>query len=100
MELLDKLKILLGADDSKAPLLSLLIEEAKEDAIAYCNLKEYNPKMDSIILKMVRYKYTKLGNEAISSTSYSGISESYRADYTNDIYKALNNFRKVKCLWV
>lgn len=56
MELLGKLKILLGVDDSKAPLISLLIEEAKEEAIAYCNLKEYNPKMDSIILKMVRYK--------------------------------------------
>lgn len=98
MELLDKLKVLLGADDSKAPLLSLLIDEAKEDAIIYCNLKEYNPKMDSIILKMARYKFGKLGNEALSSTGYSGINESYRADYTEDIYKSLNRFRKVKCL--
>lgn len=98
MELLDKLKILLGANDSKAPLLSLLIDEAKEEALNYCNLKKYNEKLDFIIIKMVRYKYSKLGNEALSSTSYSGISEAYRADYTPEIYKMLLKFRVVKCL--
>lgn len=95
MDLLEKLKILLELEDeSKNPLLAVLIEEAKDDVVNYCNLDEYSSKLDNIVIKMVRFKFEKLGAESLKSQSFSGISESINEDYTPDIYKSLNRYKR------
>jgi hypothetical protein len=44
--MLDKIKILLGlTDDSKDELLNVLIGLCKDEAIDFCNLKEYSKKL-------------------------------------------------------
>lgn len=94
MDMLEKVKVMLGVEANKDALLTLLIEEAKEDALNYCNLDDYKDSLDSIVIKMVRFKYGKLGAEALSSQSFSGVSEAINVDYTPDIYKALNRFKR------
>lgn len=75
--------------------INILIEEAKNEIVDYCNLDKYDEKLDFIMQKMVRHKFNRLGNEGISSQSYSGVSESYTADYEPSIYKALNRHRRL-----
>lgn len=95
MELMDKIKILIGAEDSKAPIIQLLVEEAKSDAVNYCNLDSYDEKLDYVVIKMVRFKYSRLGTEGLAAQSYSGVSESFQEDYPADIYKDLRHFRRL-----
>jgi len=54
--MLDKIKLLLGInedDESKDELLDLLISMCKDEAIDFCNLSEYNKKLDSAVISMV-----------------------------------------------
>lgn len=51
-----------------------------------------------LIEDMAILRYNQLGNEGLSSQSYSGVSESYLTGY-NEITKAnLNRWRKLKLL--
>lgn len=95
--MLDKLKILLGVTDAD-DVLNVLIEVCSQDAITYCHLDSINISMQPVIIKMVMEKFNKLGSEGISSHSFSGVSESYTDDYSNDIYEQLKRFRKLVTL--
>lgn len=50
--MLDKIKLLLNKanDDSVDELLATLIALCKEEAYVYCNLDEYNEKLDNIVI--------------------------------------------------
>lgn len=99
MELIHKVKLYLGiADDmSKDDLLELLIEQAKAEFMQYCNRTDVPALADNVIVDMVIVKYNLIGNEGLSSMSFSGVSESY-SNYSPQLYKALNRFRKVVLL--
>lgn len=97
--MLDKIKILLGlTDDSKDELLNILIALCKDEAIDFCNLKEYSSKLDSAIIAMVIERYNKMGTEGISSVSTNGINESYENGYSEIVLSKLRKNRKVKCV--
>ena len=97
--MLDKIKILLGlTDDSKDELLNVLIGLCKDEAIDFCNLKEYSSKLDSAIIAMVIERYNKMGTEGISSVSTNGINESYENGYSEIVLSKLRKNRKVKCV--
>ena len=97
--MLDKIKILLGlTDDSKDELLNVLIALCKDEAIDFCNLKEYSSKLDSAIIAMVIERYNKMGTEGISSFSTNGINESYENGYSEIVLSKLRKNRKVKCV--
>ena len=101
MDILENLKLFYGIaeeDESKDSFFEALIDEAKADAMAYCNLTVYNNSLNSTVSKMARYKKTQIGAEGLSAQSYSGVSESLLSDYPADIYKALNRFKKVRTL--
>ena len=98
MELLDKLKILTGADDLQAPVLELLVEETKKEITSYCNLDMYDKQLDYIAIQIIRYKYSKLGAESLSSQSFSGVGESFVESYPKEIYNNLNKFRRIRTL--
>ena len=64
--MLDKLKLLMGLDDSLDELLMTLISLCKEEAYVYCNLPEYDTKLDYIVIQMVIERYNRLGSKSIN----------------------------------
>lgn len=61
--MLDKLKLILGIkDDTKDDLLTLLIEQAIEEALNYTHQDSID-NLSSTIISMVVYKYNRLGTE-------------------------------------
>lgn len=97
--MLEKIKILLGlTNDSKDELLSVLIALCKDEAIDFCNLKEYSAKLDSAIIGMVIERYNKIGTEGVTSVSTNGINESYVDGYSEIVLSKLRKNRKVKCV--
>jgi hypothetical protein len=94
--MLEKIKLLLNKDDSADDLLNTLISICKEEAYVYCNLPEYNNKLDIIVISMVIERYNRIGSEGTISQSASGVSETYDSFYSEKIRRMLNKFRKVK----
>lgn len=93
--MLDKLKLILGIkDDTKDDLLTLLIEQAIEEALNYTHQDNID-NLSSTIISMVVYKYNRLGTEGLDSEGYSGVSFGYSADYPESIMRALKSQRKL-----
>ena len=85
--------MLLGIDDaSKDTRLSLLLEQAEDEAIAYTN---NNNIADNLIIQMAIYKYNRLGTEGLNSENYSGVSFNYMDDYPENLVKQLRRFKKL-----
>lgn len=97
--MLDKIKLLLSIiDDTADDLLNTLIAICKEEAYIYCNLPEYNEKLNNIVVFMVIEKYNRIGSEGTESQSASGISATYESFYSEKIVKMLNKHRRVRCV--
>ena len=97
--MLDKLKLLLNIkDDASDELLVVLIALCKEEAYVYCNLEEYDEKLDAIVIQMVIEKYSRIGSEGTTSQSASGASASYDSFYSDKVVRLLNKYRKVKMI--
>lgn len=93
--MLNKIKILLGLkDNSKDDLLTILIEEAIDEALAYTH-RDSADGLDTSITQMVVYKYNRIGTEGVDSENYSGVSFSYSTDYPESIMRGLRSKRKV-----
>ena len=95
--MLEKIKLLLSKsnDDSADELLNTLISMCKEEAYIYCNLKEYDAKLDNIVVSMVIEKYNRMGSEGTTRQRSSGVSASYDSFYSDKVVRMLNKFRKV-----
>lgn len=99
MALLERIKTIIGisgGDEDAA--LNFLIEDCKAFAMEYCNLEAYSDKLDNVVTRMVLERRNQTGNEGISGVSYAGASETYLADYSEPIYKALRKHRRLKTL--
>ncbi len=93
--MLEKVKLLLGiADNTKDDLLTLLIEQAVEEAIVYTH-NECVDELNTSIIQMVVYKYNRIGTEGVDSEGYSGVSFQYTSDYPENIMRGLRAKRKV-----
>lgn len=93
--MLSKIKTLMGlTDSSKDQLLTLLIEQASEEAKNYCHINNLDG-LDSAICQMVVWKYNLLGAEGLSAESYSGVSFSYSAEYPSNIMNQLKKHRRI-----
>ena len=93
--MLEKVKLLLGiADNTKDDLLTLLIEQAVEEAIVYTH-NESVDELNTSIIQMVVYKYNRIGTEGLDSEGYSGVSFQYTSDYPENIMRGLRAKRKV-----
>lgn len=99
MEAIEKAKILLGIRTSKEDeKLETLQGMIFEEILEFTGLASVDSISESLVTKMLVFKYRKLGFEAINSQSYSGISESYIIDYPADIMASLNSYkRKMRC---
>ena len=78
--------------------LTTLISLCKEEARSYCNLLEYNEKLDFIVIQMVIEKYNRIGSEGAISQNSSGISTTYDSFYSEKVVRLLNKHRKVKMI--
>ena len=93
--MLEKVKLLLGiADNTKDDLLTLLIEQAVEEAIVYTH-NECVDELNTSIIQMVVYKYNRIGTEGVDGEGYSGVSFQYTSDYPENIMRGLRAKRKV-----
>lgn len=96
--MLEKIKLLLGLkDESKDDLLTILIETAIDEALAYTH-RDCVDELDTSIIQMVVYKYNRIGTEGVDSENYSGVSFDYSADYPESIMRGLRSKRKVVVL--
>lgn len=96
--MLEKIKLLLGLkDESKDDLLTILIETAIDEALAYTH-RDCVDELDTSIIQMVVYKYNRIGTEGVDSENYSGVSFNYSADYPESIMRGLRSKRKVVVL--
>ena len=99
MTILQRVKIKLGiTDDTQDEVLTLYIEDAENDFMAYTGWKYVPAAAQYIIEGMVAGKHNSAGNEGLASQSYSGVSESYLTDYPEETKSQLNKFRKVRFL--
>lgn len=100
---LDKLKARLGIlDDKQDANLEVLLEEAEEEALNYCNRDETVEGMKSAIRKLAYLAYQMDGKEHITAKSEGGRSESYKDSdgLPSSVKSSLNRYRlgKVKKL--
>lgn len=99
--MLEKIKMLLGIteeDESKDDLINLLISLCKDEAVDFCNLPEYDSKLDSAVISMVIERYNARGTEGLTSVSGSGVNEHYKDGYSSNIISALVKNRKIRCI--
>jgi len=79
MAQLDTLRTLLQIDDSQDALLGALIEQCSEE---YLRRTHQDTADESIVNAMVVEKFNRLGTEGVQNIGYSGITESYESDYS------------------
>lgn len=91
--LLTKAKLILNLDNSYDALLTLLIEEATEEAKNYTH-NENIEVLSSAIVHMACYKYEVRGSESLEGESFSGVSLNYSTDYPEPIMRELKAKRK------
>lgn len=93
-KVLSKLMLLYPAIN--ADILSMLVDDAEEYFLTYCNLDTLPQGSNVVLVKMVAEDLTKLHSEGLTSENVGGNSASYSTDYTEPIYKALHKFKKIK----
>lgn len=97
--MLDKIKLLLNIlDDEQDELIATLIALCKNEAYVYCNLPEYNEKLDGAVIEMVIERYNRIGSEGATQQSSSGVSMTYDSFYSEKVRWMLNKNRKVKMI--
>lgn len=88
---LKRLKNMLQITDNNSDsLLTELLLQCEEEAIAITHQTD-SAKLLPIIRLMAVEKYNKLGNEGINSIGYSGITESYKTDYSEQVVRLLKS---------
>lgn len=97
MAVLDRLKLRLDIkDDKKDPLLTELLEEAKDSILDHTKRSVFIDALIPLQLKQAIYLYNALGSEGESSRSEGGISVSYQTDIPESIKSRLNAYRVLK----
>lgn len=92
----EALKAYLGTDNDT--LLGQMLDNARAWAVDYCNLTAYDPKLDAAVWRMVCEDWNRGHSEGISSKAYGGISESYSAQYSEQVLTMLRKHRRLKRL--
>lgn len=96
--MLEKIKVLLSLDDNtKDDLLTILIDQASDEALAFTHRASVD-ELDTSIIQMVVYKYNRIGTEGVESENYNGASFNYSPDYPEYIMRGLRAKRKVVVL--
>ena len=93
-DVINKVKILQSIKDEKDEILSILYDLVIDELYELLNEKMLELNLESLLIKMLNYKYLRLGTESLSNYNYSGVSENFLSEYPSDIQNTLNEFRK------
>ncbi|MCI1590377.1 head-tail connector protein [Heyndrickxia oleronia] len=97
MPILDDIKLLLEInDDSKDSILSLYISRATNFVKDYCNIDVLTPSLEESVEDIAIFNYRNKGVENIQSEGKGSLSEEYREGLPSEIYKKLNEHRRMK----
>lgn len=97
--MLDRLKLLLNIEsDELDELLGVIIALCKDEAYVYCNLPEYDEKLNTVVLQMAIERYNRMGSEGATQQASSGVSMTYDSFYSDKVRWMLNKHRKVKMI--
>lgn len=94
--MLDELKKLLP--DADAGVLDVLLRQCEADFKAICGRDDVPEAAQPALVQMAVCRYNALGAEGLAGQSYSGMSESYMADYPEPLKRAIYRFRRVTLL--
>lgn len=98
MALLENIKTELGLSDMEHDVLLSLLIGGEQDNAKNITHNVKAPEDDSLIQRMVIWRYNTLGSEGLNSENYSGVSFSYTADYPDDIMQVLRSYKKVRVI--
>ena len=93
---IEKLMLYLHTNDDAT--LEVLLQNAQQYAVDYCNLEEYQDALDSVVFRMVCEDWNRKGSEGIASASYAGLSETSSQDYSAQVMRQLRKHRRLKTL--
>lgn len=94
--MINKLKLLYPSLNDG--VLALVLEQAQDFVLDYCNIEEIPNSLNSVLLDMCKQDINKLNAEGFNSESAGGSSISYETDYSQSVYKRLKKHKRVKCL--
>lgn len=98
-KLLEAIQLRPGVENISAELLSDLITDAQVELRELINLPENRELPASalpVLKEMVLLKINRLGYEGISSTSVSGVSESFIDGIPTDLMKKIMRLRRLR----
>jgi hypothetical protein len=96
---LQRVKTILGITDTlQDAILTVLVEDTEQEFADYCNRIDIPDTACNVLAQMTVYRYNRLNAEGIASQGYSGVSQSYEADYSRSIISQLNKYRKLQVL--
>lgn len=75
-------------------MLEALIELAEADFKAECQRDDVPEGAESVIVRMVQHRYGQLDGAGLAGQSYSGASETFLADWPDDLKRAMWRWRK------
>ena len=84
-----------GAGDG---VLEALVAAAEADFMAECSRDDVPEAASGVIWRMAAHRFGQLDAAGLQSQSYSGASESFLADYPDDLKRAMHRFRKLRLL--
>ena len=94
--MVNKLKLLYPSLNDE--VLALVLAQAQDFVLDYCNIEEIPNSLNSVLLDMCKQDINKLNAEGFNSESAGGSSISYETDYSQSVYKRLKKHKRVKCL--
>lgn len=98
--MLAELKTLLGdrASGYADEYLTLLLEHAQAEALAYTRRDELPDGLQTMVPRMALVMVNRTGSEGVSAQGYSGVSESYLDGWPAEIQAVLRRYRKLVVL--
>lgn len=99
MTVLEKAMLMIGpVAASKQDQIAAIVEMCQDEAVQFCNLTEYNTKLDNAVVQMTVERQNRLNNEGISQTNASSINETFLDGYSKSTLSMLIKNRKVKVI--
>ena len=95
MVTVDRTKKLIGEPATgRETALQYLIDAAAAFAKDYCHIENVDG-MDGLLTAMVMEDFNRMGNGGLANQNFSGVSESYNQDYSEQVYRQLRRHRRL-----
>lgn len=95
-EVIQKVKLLQGIkDDNKDEVLEIFFDIVLDEIREFIGFDIALEKISqSLLVKMLNFKYSRQGTETLASYNYSGVSETFLEGYPEDIKQSLESLKK------